>query len=708
MKPLPLRVPELVPGLDVRKLPLSAIEGFVLSRVDGRAALTEIVAMTGLGIDQVAPIVEKLVSLGAVRWTGDAEAKPGPGPTSPAGPARAAPAGAKPVVGSAPATSARPAAVTNPPFSAGPPSGAPTGSRARVPSFPSLPPTPTSARSTPASGARPPSSPSEHPATGSRPPSSASHPPAGTARRRMQSGQSGPPRRVMAESTISQAPPDLRVSQRPGSGAPPSRPPSKRPPEATSKAPAAGATVDPIKALFDAVEQEEQVAQGEVSDRPPQPEAKVAMNPGPPSQPPVLTAAMLDVDLPYDPTELMEEVDLPVERRKEVLDLYYRLEHLDHYEILGIAYDADKKDVRAAYFSLSKVFHPDTMFRKNLGSFKAKMELVFSRLTEAYDTLGKKKARDEYDRYLQATKRTQMAERALVFETRREEARVAKAQVQVEVPQVSLPPPVAAPSPAAPAAPAQPSMPAREISDESRRLAQQIMQRRLRGVVGPPPKSPASPAQSGMQSASKPPPAPSTPPGTRTDPQELLRRLTRTLKDVGAVTGTSDQLTRHVKASQAAFARGDVAEAAKLMQRAVSIAPEREDLRAEFDKLSKMLSEKLAAAYEEQARFEQKANKWASAALSWVKVCEGRPQDANAHRMAAQALFKAGGDLRGAQKYAQQAVFLAPDDIEGHLLLAQLYLTIGLKLNAKRELDAATKLDPGNEMVKNLLADMKG
>ncbi len=637
MKPLPLRVPALVPGVDVRTLPLSAVEGFVLSRIDGRSAVTEIVSMTGLGADQVGAIVEKLVSLGAARWVEESR------PT--------------------------------------PPSGAPMGTVKSAPSSSSLPPKPVS---------RSPSSPSQSPIS--------------AARRR---GISGPPRRAMAESGISQAPPDFKPSQRPPFGSNAPRPPSKRPPDLTPPPPpppSEEARADPVKALFDAFEDSERTSpKMERPDRLRAPEAKVTIHPGP-SSPAELTAAMMDVDLPYDPTELMEDVELPVARRKEVLDLFYRLEHVDFYELLGIAYDADKKEVRAAYFGLSKVFHPDTMFRKNLGSYKAKMETVFGRLTEAYDTLGKKKAREEYDGYLQATKSAQMVERALQFETKREQARVAASEAKVSMPAA---PPFASP-PSAPAP--ERALPPREMSDEARKLAQQIMQRRLRGVMGQAPKPPVEPRPAAAVPAPANDPASGTSvfPRERTDPQELLRRLTRTLKDVGNITGTSDQLTRHVKGSQSAFARGDVAEAAKLMQKAVSLAPDREDLRAEFDRLSRMLSEKLATAYEEQARFEQKSNKWASAALSWVKVCEGKPQDANAHRQAAQALFKAGGDLRGAQKYAQQAVFLAPGDIDAHLLLAQLYMTLGLKLNAKRELDAATKLDPENEMVKNLLADMKG
>lgn len=472
-----------------------------------------------------------------------------------------------------------------------------------------------------------------------------------------------------------------------------------------SGGPSAPPPHDPIRDLFQAIEEGERTQprmERPAPSAPPTTPKLDAIPPGPPSHPD-LFEAMFDVDLPYDPNELREEVDLPFARRKEVLDLYYRLEQVDHYELLGIGYDAEKKDVRAAYFGLSKVFHPDTMFRKNLGSFKAKMEAVFRQLTEAYETLGKKKTREEYDRYLQATKKTQMAERTLKIEARRAEI---QGEREPDV-AISRPAPEPAPAAKAPAPPPPPSAPARPVTDEARKLAQQIMQRRLKGVVGSQGAAPAPQRSPAPTPSMAPPPSPSAPPAVRTDPQELLRRLTRTLKDVGAVTGTSDQLTRHVRGSQAAFARGDLAEATREMQRAASMAPDRPDLRMEYERLSKMLSEKLAADYEEQAKFEQKANKWASAALSWAKVCDGKPEDAGAHKCAAHALFKAGGDLRGAQKYAQQAVFLAPDDIEAHILLAQIYLTIGLKLNAKRELDTASKLDPGNEMVKNLLADMK-
>jgi Flp pilus assembly protein TadD len=238
-----------------------------------------------------------------------------------------------------------------------------------------------------------------------------------------------------------------------------------------------------------------------------------------------------------------------------------------------------------------------------------------------------------------------------------------------------------------------------------------VIARRIRGVTTPNTRGaiPTPDAPITTTHSSPKPPSPdgaSGPEAAKTDTQDLLRRLTRTLRDVGQLTGSTDHITRAIRASQAAVERGDLSEATQQAARAASLAPERPELKAEHGKLSQQLSEKLANTYIEQARFEMKHGKWASAALTWTKVCEGRPTDAGAHRQAAQALLKAGADLRGAQKYAQKAVFLAPTDIESRILLAQICATAGLKLNARRELEAAAKLDPANEMVKNLLVDL--
>jgi hypothetical protein len=89
----------------------------------------------------------------------------------------------------------------------------------------------------------------------------------------------------------------------------------------------------------------------------------------------------------YDPAELEEACDLDLDRKKRILDLYYRLDELDHYALLGVPPDAEKDAIKTAYFRLVSVLHPDRYYGKDLGSFRAKLGRVFARLTEAHDLL---------------------------------------------------------------------------------------------------------------------------------------------------------------------------------------------------------------------------------------------------------------------------------------------------------------------------------
>jgi len=67
---------------------------------------------------------------------------------------------------------------------------------------------------------------------------------------------------------------------------------------------------------------------------------------------------------------------------------------ISHYQILGIPETADLRQIKAAYRSMAKRFHPDT----NSGS-EAAAEL-FRQLTEAYRVLSDEQLRKVYDRTL--------------------------------------------------------------------------------------------------------------------------------------------------------------------------------------------------------------------------------------------------------------------------------------------------------------------
>jgi tetratricopeptide (TPR) repeat protein len=83
-----------------------------------------------------------------------------------------------------------------------------------------------------------------------------------------------------------------------------------------------------------------------------------------------------------------EELDLTPAQRQRIDDVFSRLAELDDRAILGVAPDATRAAVRRAYFERVAEFHTDRFFRKRLGSYKARMEAISRRVTEAYETIG--------------------------------------------------------------------------------------------------------------------------------------------------------------------------------------------------------------------------------------------------------------------------------------------------------------------------------
>lgn len=233
------------------------------------------------------------------------------------------------------------------------------------------------------------------------------------------------------------------------------------------------------------------------------------------------------------------------------------------------------------------------------------------------------------------------------------------------------------------------------MSEEGKRRARELLQKRLGGAVRPATSTPA------------PPPAPEPPPTPR-GRQEVLRDLASSLKGAAAQTGGLDAVQRHLLDARRHEQQGDLASAAKELRQAVALAPERADVSGEQQRVAKLLAAELADQYAKQAEYEERHRKWAPAALSWAKVAEGRPDDPGPHTRAAAALLEAKGDLHKAQRLAQRACDLAPEDAVARRTLGRVFIAAGLQLNARRELDKAAALDPADPIVKNLLRELKG
>jgi curved DNA-binding protein CbpA len=384
--------------------------------------------------------------------------------------------------------------------------------------------------------------------------------------------------------------------------------------------------------------------------------------------------------------------ELDPERREKVDALFPRLHELDHYEVLGVPRSATRDELRAAYFGLSKVFHPDTMFRKRLGAYAPKMEAVFGRLTEAYETLGKKGAREEYDRYLALRSQSRVLEEVLARRLDHPAGGSARGPSEVT------------PRPVEPA-PSSAASGIRESSEVARARARELLAKKLRHAarVSSAQSQAATETPHPISSASA--ELDATP--ARSGRAEILRGLVSSLVHTAEQTGGVEPSQRHFMNALRAERDGNLPEASRELRVALLMAPERPELLAAQARVDGQLAGTLADTYHARAEYEQRQGKWSEAAESWGKVFAGRPRDAAAARQAAECYVKANRDLHLARELAQRAVELQPKDVACLAVLAQVYLAAGLLLNARRVLQQAAALDPRDQIVETLLKQLK-
>jgi curved DNA-binding protein CbpA len=106
----------------------------------------------------------------------------------------------------------------------------------------------------------------------------------------------------------------------------------------------------------------------------------------------------------------------PEEKRDEKAELDAFFERLgvatNYYQMLGIVRPANDADIKRAYHSLAKRFHPDH-FRKAVDDkVYARIESAFAQIAQAYETLKNKQSRAAYDSKLLTLEKMGGASRA--------------------------------------------------------------------------------------------------------------------------------------------------------------------------------------------------------------------------------------------------------------------------------------------------------
>lgn len=393
----------------------------------------------------------------------------------------------------------------------------------------------------------------------------------------------------------------------------------------------------------------------------------------------------------YDPRELDDEADLERVRKEMILDLYYRLDQADHYRLLGVARDAERRQIKAAYYEKVKVFHPDRYFGKNLGTFRAKLERCFARLTEAHDTLAAADSREEYDAYLTSQQQAVELERALSQNVTIDDFDVLELQLNASLRATAsmAPAPTSAntglsldtsPATSSEASNSQPPSSMAKMSDEERK---RYLAKKLR----------VSSANLRAVSPSSVPPVASTPPPSREQLADQLRRQ---------LGGSRRQLDSYLLAAETAMAANDPVAAANSLRRAQSLAPDDPTIAERLARAQSLAAQTLADTYLHQAEYEERSGRFAFAARSYDRAAQGKPS-AIVWESAARCAFRDGTDLRLAAEYARRSVAMDSERPTSHLLLGRIFLAAQMRSSAIAELERARRLDPNNDTVLNLL-----
>ena len=98
------------------------------------------------------------------------------------------------------------------------------------------------------------------------------------------------------------------------------------------------------------------------------------------------TPDILDRMSELSPTEL-----------RDLTDLFALVQGKNHYEILGIAVDAGTDDVKNSYYELSRKYHPDRFYRREISGYRDLIEAVFTGINQSYEVLADDTTRRRYD-----------------------------------------------------------------------------------------------------------------------------------------------------------------------------------------------------------------------------------------------------------------------------------------------------------------------
>ncbi|MEP7051823.1 MAG: J domain-containing protein [Pseudomonadota bacterium] len=427
----------------------------------------------------------------------------------------------------------------------------------------------------------------------------------------------------------------------------------------------------------------------------------------------------------YDPRELDEAVDLELARKRVILEAFYHLDSTSHYQLLKVDPNADKRAIKNAYYEIVNVFHPDRYFGKNLGSFKSKLERVFSRLTDAYDTLTRSGPRTEYDAYLASLQKTRDFDQRQADSTLEAQVQAIQRQIEEEARAAEA---LAHGSPSSPPPGPERSIAPAPMSSRQNPLRASGSQPRLQSLLPTDPearkralarklggRNMSMPAPSMQPPPSQPASAPGRPEMRERAVEELKRRY-----DQRVTAAREKQAERYLLNARASLANKDPLSAVNGLRIAASLVPNNPEISARLQEAQLEAQVLLSDHYLAQAQYEEREGRLVDAARSYGRATAGSSA-ARTFERAAYCTLMADGDLRLAGDYARKALALLPADAgtgstagagvgeeaQARVTLARIYIAAGMKQSGLAEFERAATLAPKDDTIRDWIRRLK-
>ena len=336
---------------------------------------------------------------------------------------------------------------------------------------------------------------------------------------------------------------------------------------------------------------------------------------------------------------------------EQELDALNRLHKLakqgNYYGILGVPPGADNAKIQAAYYQLSRDWHPDRHFRRKLGDDASRIEFVFVNITKAYKVLSDEDTRRRYHRdNKEMISNLRADQQESEREARRRARAKAKAKRETETGATERPR-------------------RRKRTAEERAARDRIAQKRA-------------------------------------DPRaRAMKRLREQVK------GRSSRARRYFEQGQKDYQAGDIAKAVSSLHLAVQFDDANPEYRALYELARSEASSSLSVQYIQAGESAESFQNYKEAMFNYQRACEQNPEDGLPFYRLAMLTLKIERDQRGALNHLRTAASKSPKNVEIRLSLADLYAELGMSLNAKREYQTVLGIDKNNVRARSGLRSVR-